>query len=84
MVRDMHIFLLNPSSDEIDKNTNVIEVYNLVLKGVDDNQRTWYNSGIGTYVRSSFSFAAAQQFVFPKIDQAIAWYADLHFRSRQY
>ncbi len=43
----MHIFLLNPSSDEIDKNTNVIEVYNLVLKGVDDNQRTWYNSGIG-------------------------------------
>ncbi len=44
----MQIFLPNPSSDEIDKNTNVIGLYNLVKKGVDNNQRTCYNSGIGT------------------------------------
>uniref|UniRef100_A0A8H8CPW0 T6SS Phospholipase effector Tle1-like catalytic domain-containing protein n=1 Tax=Psilocybe cubensis TaxID=181762 RepID=A0A8H8CPW0_PSICU len=44
-----------------DKNTNVIELYNLILKGVEHNQRTWYNSGIGTY------------YISHKIDSAVAW-----------
>ncbi|PPQ70201.1 hypothetical protein CVT25_011552 [Psilocybe cyanescens] len=55
----------------LDKNTNVIELYNLILKGKDFNQRTWYNSGIGTYVRPSW--AAVGDFLFHKIDSAIAW-----------
>ena len=72
----MQFFLPYPLSDDPDKNTNVIELYNLVLKDVDDKQQTWYNSGIGTYVRPSdswFSFAAGQQFVYHTIDMAIAW-----------
>ncbi|KIJ90119.1 hypothetical protein K443DRAFT_117068, partial [Laccaria amethystina LaAM-08-1] len=36
-----------------DKNTNIIELYNLILKNVGDNQRTWCNSGIDTDTRPS-------------------------------
>ena len=35
-----------------DKNTNVIELY--ILKEDPDKQRTWYNSGIGTYAQPSY------------------------------
>jgi hypothetical protein len=56
------------------KNTNVIELYNLVLKEEEDNQRTWYNSGIGTYARPSWkSLKYYKQALYHKIDLAIAW-----------
>ncbi|KDR68085.1 hypothetical protein GALMADRAFT_1354883 [Galerina marginata CBS 339.88] len=57
-----------------DKNTNVIELYHLILKGVMDGQRTWYNSGIGTYARPSWkSLKFYRQVMHNKIDLAIAW-----------
>ena len=58
------------------QNTNVIELYNLILKGRQDNQFTWYNSGIGTYAEPQWrSPAYWQQVVVHWIDTAIAWYA---------
>ena len=58
----------------IEKNTNVIELYNLILKEDGHNQRTWYNSGIGTYARPSWkSFKFYRQVLSHKIDLAIAW-----------
>ncbi|KIM34905.1 hypothetical protein M413DRAFT_32925 [Hebeloma cylindrosporum] len=57
-----------------EKNTNVIELYNLILKEDEHNQRTWYNSGIGTYARPSWkSFKFYRQVISHKIDLAIAW-----------
>ena len=57
-----------------DQNTNVIELYNLILKKVGDNQRTWYNSGIGTYARPSWkSLNFYKKVLYHKIDLAIAW-----------
>ena len=57
-----------------DQNTNVIELYNLILKKVGDNQRTWYNSGIGTYAKPSWkSLNFYKKVLYHKIDLAIAW-----------
>jgi len=57
-----------------EKNTNVIELYNLILKEDRPEQRTWYNSGIGTYARPSWkSLKFYQQVLEHKIDLAIAW-----------
>ncbi|KAJ8515394.1 hypothetical protein ONZ45_g7181 [Pleurotus djamor] len=40
----------------------------------DKKQRTFYNSGIGTYAKPSiFSFTYLKQFLFHTIDMAIAW-----------
>src|SRR5260221_14314724 len=62
------------------KNTNVIELYNLILKEVD--QRTWYNSGIGTYARPSWkSLKHYKKVLYHKIDLAIAWCVQSHFFS---
>ncbi|KAJ2911348.1 hypothetical protein MD484_g9066, partial [Candolleomyces efflorescens] len=56
------------------KNTNVIEIYNLIKKATADNQRTWYNSGIGTYARPDWkSLRYYEQVLVHKIDLAIAW-----------
>ena len=58
----------------LDKNTNVIELYNLILKEAPDKQNTWYNSGIGTYARpSSKSPKYYKNVLYHKIDLAIAW-----------
>jgi uncharacterized protein (DUF2235 family) len=58
----------------IQKNTNVIELYKLILKEVEDRQQTWYNSGIGTYAQPSWkSLAYYKQVIFHKIDLGIAW-----------
>lgn len=63
--------------DILQKNTNVIELYNLILKEEDDNQHTWYNSGIGTYARPSWkSLKYCRKVLYHKIDLAIAWYVD--------
>ena len=57
------------------KNTNVIEMCNLVLKEVEHNQRTWYNSGIGTYAQPSWkSLRFFRQVISHKIDLVIAWW----------
>ena len=57
-----------------DQNTNVIELYNLILKKVGDKQRTWYNSGIGTYAKPSWkSLNFYKKVLYHKIDLAIAW-----------
>ncbi|OCH91828.1 hypothetical protein OBBRIDRAFT_871796 [Obba rivulosa] len=56
------------------KNTNVIELYRLVKKFPDENQLTYYNSGIGTYAKPSWkSLSYMKQVVDHKIDLAIAW-----------
>lgn len=70
-------FLADVLEKAMKKNTNVIELYNLILKEVDDNQKTWYNSGIGTYARPSWkSLRFYKQVLFHKIDLAIAWYVE--------
>ncbi|KJA17515.1 hypothetical protein HYPSUDRAFT_124978, partial [Hypholoma sublateritium FD-334 SS-4] len=57
-----------------DKNTNVIELYNLILKADEDRQQTWYNSGIGTYARPSWkSPKYYKKVIYHKVDLAIAW-----------
>ncbi|TFK20468.1 WD40 repeat-like protein [Coprinopsis marcescibilis] len=57
-----------------DMNTNVIELYNLILKGAKFNQKTWYNSGIGSYARPHWrSINYYAQIIYHKIDLAIAW-----------
>ncbi|KAJ2931038.1 hypothetical protein H1R20_g6050, partial [Candolleomyces eurysporus] len=56
------------------KNTNVIELYNLILKKTEHRQRTWYNSGIGTYAQPHWrSLSHHKQVLTHKIDLAIAW-----------
>ncbi|RXW18625.1 hypothetical protein EST38_g7229 [Candolleomyces aberdarensis] len=65
-----------------EKNTNVIELYNLILKDARFGQRTWYNSGVGTYARPHWrSFKYYQQVVFHKIDLAIACAYELYVDS---
>ncbi|KAF4618332.1 hypothetical protein D9613_011583 [Agrocybe pediades] len=55
-----------------DKNTNVVELYNLLHK--DKNQLSLYDSGIGTYARPSWtSFSYYKEVIYHKIDLAIAW-----------
>ncbi|KAF8347215.1 hypothetical protein F5887DRAFT_882049 [Amanita rubescens] len=55
-----------------ENNTNVIELYARIVK--DETQLTYYNSGIGTYARPSFtSLRYWKQVVSNKIDLAIAW-----------
>ncbi|KAJ6589856.1 hypothetical protein DFH09DRAFT_217728 [Mycena vulgaris] len=57
------------------KNTNVIELYARIIK--DDNQLTYYNSGIGTYARPSWrSLKYWKQVIDNHIDLAIAWNFD--------
>ena len=54
------------------QNTNVIELYNRLVK--DDAQLTYYDSGIGTYAQPSWkSWNYWKQVVDNKIDLAIAW-----------
>ena len=56
------------------QNTNVIELYNLISKKAGDNQKTWYNSGIGTYARPSWNtLNFYKKVLYHKIDLAIAW-----------
>ena len=54
------------------QNTNVVELYKRLQK--DDDQLTYYDSGIGTYVKEgSFNFRAVRQWLDFTIDMAIAW-----------
>ncbi|VDB86422.1 unnamed protein product [Peniophora sp. CBMAI 1063] len=69
------IVCIDGTSNQFGKrNTNVIELYSLIRKGKGDNQRTYYNSGIGTYAIPSWrSWAYYKQVVGHKMDLAIAW-----------
>ncbi|KIK05052.1 hypothetical protein K443DRAFT_4064 [Laccaria amethystina LaAM-08-1] len=72
--RNLIVCIDRTSNQFAEKNTNVIELYNLILKKVVDNQRTWYNSGIGTYARPSWkSLSFYKKVFYHKIDLAIAW-----------
>ncbi|KAH7920359.1 hypothetical protein BV22DRAFT_1021384 [Leucogyrophana mollusca] len=67
------IITLDGTSNQFGQyNTNVIELYDRVIK--DKKQLTYYNSGIGTYARPSFaSFTYWKQVLDNAIDLAIAW-----------
>ncbi|KIK04380.1 hypothetical protein K443DRAFT_4683 [Laccaria amethystina LaAM-08-1] len=72
--RNLIVCIDGASNQFGEKNTNVIELYNLILKNEDDNQRTWYNSGIGTYARPSWkSLSYYKKVLYHKIDLAIGW-----------
>lgn len=51
-VRISEFLLLAPLNSLSEKNSNVVEFYSLLEK--DKDQRTWYDSGIGTYAKSSW------------------------------
>ncbi|PVF95702.1 hypothetical protein CPB86DRAFT_710764 [Serendipita vermifera] len=53
------------------KNTNVIEIYSQLIKSGE--QLTYYNSGIGTYAKPSWSWNYVKQAIDNAIDLAIAW-----------
>ncbi|EMD30969.1 hypothetical protein CERSUDRAFT_100829 [Gelatoporia subvermispora B] len=69
------VVCIDGTSNQFGKNnTNVIELYRLVKKRPDDDQLTYYNSGIGTYAKPSWkSLHYLKQVVDHKIDLAIAW-----------
>ncbi|KAF8907888.1 quinon protein alcohol dehydrogenase-like superfamily [Gymnopilus junonius] len=72
--RNLVVCIDGTSNQFGEQNTNVIELYNLILKEEEHNQRTWYNSGIGTYARPSWkSLKFYKQVLYHKIDLAIAW-----------
>ncbi|KAF8873266.1 hypothetical protein BD779DRAFT_1452053, partial [Infundibulicybe gibba] len=55
-----------------ENNTNVIELYDRIVK--NDDQLTYYNSGIGTYAKPSWrAFGYWKQVLANMIDLAIAW-----------
>jgi hypothetical protein len=52
----------------------VLELYGLIEKSPEANQKTWYNSGIGTYAKPSWkSLKYYKETIYHKIDMAIAW-----------
>ena len=54
------------------QNTNVVELYKRLQK--DETQLTYYDSGIGTYVKEgSVTSRAILQWLDYTIDMAIAW-----------
>ncbi|KZV61057.1 hypothetical protein PENSPDRAFT_316009 [Peniophora sp. CONT] len=72
--RNLVVCIDGTSNQFGETNTNVIELYGLIPKDTNDKQRTYYNSGIGTYARPSWkSWAYYKQSVAHKIDLAIAW-----------
>ncbi|KAL0566880.1 hypothetical protein V5O48_015116 [Marasmius crinis-equi] len=55
-----------------DKNSNVVEFYARLVK--DDDQITYYNSGIGTYPKSpSKSLTYYKRMAAHKFDTVVAW-----------
>jgi uncharacterized protein (DUF2235 family) len=56
------------------QDSNVVELYSRLIK--DDTQLTYYNSGIGTYVRESKTSIHYWKQAFDNaVDMAIAWFA---------
>ncbi|CAE6424237.1 unnamed protein product [Rhizoctonia solani] len=70
--RKLIVCIDGTSNQFSEKNTNVIEMYSCIKK--DDSQLTYYNSGIGTYVKPSwYSWSYIKQSMYYTIDLAIAW-----------
>jgi len=61
-------YILAILPDVVEKNTNALELYNLILQEIEHNQRARYNRGIGTDARPSWRSVLSH-----KIDLAIAW-----------
>ena len=61
-----------PFSSPCSQNTNIVELYSRLIKSSD--QLTYYNSGIGTYVKPSrTSLSYWIQLFNYSVDMAIAW-----------
>ncbi|CAA7268959.1 unnamed protein product [Cyclocybe aegerita] len=72
--RNLIVCIDGTSNQFGDKNTNIIELYNLILKVENDQQHTWYNSGIGTYAQPSWkSFKYYKKVLWHQINLAITW-----------
>ncbi|KIJ36141.1 hypothetical protein M422DRAFT_121683, partial [Sphaerobolus stellatus SS14] len=70
--RNLVVCIDGTSNQFGEKNTNVVALYNQIVKS--DEQLTYYNSGIGTYAKSSWkSLKYIGQVLDNKIDLAIAW-----------
>jgi uncharacterized protein (DUF2235 family) len=52
------------------QNSNVVEFFSRVVK--DKNQLVYYDSGIGTYVKSSAKFSRAWERLLNVVDMAVA------------
>ncbi|KAJ3507945.1 hypothetical protein NLJ89_g6019 [Agrocybe chaxingu] len=71
--RNLIVCIDGTSNQFGDKNTNVIELYNLILKEDINNQKSWYSSGIGTYAKpSQKSLKYYKKALWHKIDLAFA------------
>ncbi|KAJ2926514.1 hypothetical protein H1R20_g10576, partial [Candolleomyces eurysporus] len=69
--RNLVVCIDGTSNQFGETNTNVIELYNLIEKG--KRQRTYYNSGVGTFANSSWlSWTSWSQAIDNKLDQAVA------------
>ncbi|RXW20413.1 hypothetical protein EST38_g5445 [Candolleomyces aberdarensis] len=69
--RNLVVCIDGTSNQFGENNTNVIELYNLIVKG--KQQRTYYNSGVGTFANSSWlSWTSWSQAIDNKLDQAVA------------
>ncbi|KAK7036456.1 hypothetical protein VNI00_011653 [Paramarasmius palmivorus] len=76
-VRNLVVCIDGTANQFGDKNSNVVELYSRLEKD-DKLQRTFYNSGIGTYSTPSLkSWNYYKQVVGHKIDLAIAWCVSL-------
>jgi len=74
-VRKLTVGIELDKYDIVMQNTNVIELYSHILKQEDDEQLTYYDSGIGTYATPSWkSWGYIKQVIYNKIDLAIAWW----------
>ncbi|KAK7050987.1 hypothetical protein VNI00_005099 [Paramarasmius palmivorus] len=70
--RNLVVCIDGTSNQFSKKNTNIVELYSRLVK--DQNQVTFYNSGIGTYATPSWrSFAYYKKVIGHKLDLAIAW-----------
>ena len=58
--------------DNVTQNTHVVELYSRLV--ANEDQLTYYDSGIGTYVAEESIFVRAKQWVENALDMAIAMY----------
>ncbi|EJD37496.1 WD40 repeat-like protein [Auricularia subglabra TFB-10046 SS5] len=69
--RNLVVCIDGTSNQFSTKNTNVVELYSRLVK--DGSQRTFYNSGIGTYAKPSWkSWSYRKQVIANKLDLAFA------------
>lgn len=75
--------LLHGLTHRFKQNTNVIELYSRLAS--NEEQLSYYNSGVGTYAQPSWrSWNYLTQVIDSKIDSAIAWYVSLSLELLEY